>query len=1586
MGIFAFIAVAVGLGLVQRNRARKRARRAQAKARAQFEANAGLDVRAESGGQTIPLAYGATAVSGILAYAQTRSTVTRAMVPATWGALEPGESKFFTYLLAQYVLCAAGGVRVRDLHVDGIAYSDDQVSKVAAHVFHEGTASTHAAEFTPERTAADTFTDLAALTGVYKYDLDDPVFSGIPGITAFIEGRKTRSITKRNLLSRTPVYSANTVRVLLDFLRDSVWGPGFSTDDIDLASFRRVQRIGARVMQGASSTIWSSPYPSELNALYGTSYATWGAYYGAAGLSSSTDSGVPGWHGAVAPPVRRYEFHGTLYDTGEWADTALTILETMPGVRLFRGLNGKYKLGLPDPLATSTAPPVVNDDVMLTPPEVEHPDSESKLNSVVVRFANVALDNAPDTLEWPPPGSALAARLLAEDNGIRLTDTVTVEGINNEFHAAAWAANSVLQSRRPAVRWTMTRSGFLYEPGDIIRLQSEIMGLDLDVVVDRVSSSRTWEAKIEAQVYQPTDYLWHTEVRSDAPGISLPALSVPRVASVTAELVEGQLRHLEASWILPTVQVPAVASFDVEWAEFSSAPAAITTRNWRPLGTFPVTAADWSVRVAVGEKRRWYQFRVKARGVTGIAGLWTLSNVVAVDAGEYGSVFHSGAGAPLSNLGKIGDWYIQFGTGDVFEKTEAAVWTLQGNIKGGDGDNWHSGAGEPANSLGKVGDWYLRTATNEIFQKTGTTEWSPRMKLRPPSWDDGHGAPGGALGEIGDYYLDLDTGDVHKKTEAAVWTLQGNIKGGDGDNWHSGAGEPANSLGKVGDWYLRTATNEIFQKTGTTEWSPRMKLRPPSWDDGHGAPGGALGEIGDYYLDLDTGDVHKKTEAAVWTLQGNIKGGDGDNWHSGAGEPANSLGKVGDWYLRTATNEIFQKTGTTEWSPRMKLRPPSWDDGHGAPGGALGEIGDYYLDLDTGDVHKKTEAAVWTLQGNIKGGDGDNWHSGAGEPANSLGKVGDWYIDGATGDLYQKTGTASWTLRVTLRPPTIRVAISGYRVLVTAPEEAALATVTTLTGALLRRANNATQGDNLIGDVVFFYRSGFARSFAWEGSTWRVMDRYIAAELIQAASLTALNVTVRNIDIGETLTAEHVDANLRNARVLWRGSGQVDDETHRYGFTMGADMRDYDVLSGTALVLPNRIYAPFSIPTDPLVSGTINALPSGWSRFACIGGAPGYDTAIFYVWRSADGRSLFMQPHESDENAIFTVIIGFKNPLDAPASGFQSVGRALVLTTRVETVHRRASSTPAAPGGGAVAVLGTIPNGWQRTEPVPTSTQNVYRARRTVTLRNGVFRSSTAWGSVTKLTDKTGTPAVTTRRVETIYKRASLVLRAPMGGATAALGTIPSGWQRDEPTPAVGQNIYRATRTVTLRNGVWYSSTAWGGFTMLKKAAGVAPSEPRNVRRFRQGGVDYWTWSLPLVGTPRVYSDYGFGSVDDKGAFVRWHGWGSTSSKTVRATGPVFRVRATNGYGKSNWVVKGDGVTSRVEMIYRRATAILSPPTRGFLLALGRIPSGWQRTEPAPTSTQNVYRARRTVWLLNGSLILATSWDLTKVADETGSA
>jgi microcystin-dependent protein len=47
--------------------------------------------------------------------------------------------------------------------------------------------------------------------------------------------------------------------------------------------------------------------------------------------------------------------------------------------------------------------------------------------------------------------------------------------------------------------------------------------------------------------------------------------------------------------------------------------------------------------------------------------------------------WYSGSGAPAGALGAVGDWYLDFATGDVYEKTGASAWTARGNIRGPQG-------------------------------------------------------------------------------------------------------------------------------------------------------------------------------------------------------------------------------------------------------------------------------------------------------------------------------------------------------------------------------------------------------------------------------------------------------------------------------------------------------------------------------------------------------------------------------------------------------------------------------------------------------------------------------------------------------------------------------------------------------------------------------------------------------------------------------------------------------------------------------------------------------------------------------------
>jgi Collagen triple helix repeat (20 copies) len=254
--------------------------------------------------------------------------------------------------------------------------------------------------------------------------------------------------------------------------------------------------------------------------------------------------------------------------------------------------------------------------------------------------------------------------------------------------------------------------------------------------------------------------------------------------------------------------------------------------------------------------------------------------------GAAGEKWFSGTGVPAGGTGAVGDWYLNDGNGDVYEKTGASAWTLRDNLTGPQGtqgiqgiqgvqgptgstgsagtpgEKWFSGTGVPAGGTGIIGDWYLNDANGDVYEKTGASAWTLRDNLTGPQgtqgiqgiqgptgstgtsggkWFSGAGAPATGTGTVGDWYLNTVNGDVHEKTGAAVWTLRDNLTGpqgatGQAEGWLSGAGAPAGATGNVGDWYLNTTTSDVHEKTGASAWTLRTNIKGAQGIQGPAGP------------------------------------------------------------------------------------------------------------------------------------------------------------------------------------------------------------------------------------------------------------------------------------------------------------------------------------------------------------------------------------------------------------------------------------------------------------------------------------------------------------------------------------------------------------------------------------------------------------------------------------------------------------------------------------------------------------------------------------------------------------------------------
>ena len=625
-------------------------RRARRKLRSQLENLAGVDIRTTPAAQVVPICYGATAAPGIPVYAQTAN-----ILPATtargFGTLgqSPGidpeggdpipspdinrEQKFRSYLLTQNVLCKGGIEGLLDIHLDDKPWDTDKIKQIVSHEFRQGTASPAATAFTDERTAEDVFAGLGFVTGLYKYDTEDPVFGGPPFLFGFVHGRKVPTVVQTGTtfaLSGNNTYSPNAVRCFLDYLTGPDGGP-LETADLDLGAFHAAEALAERIVQGSGSAIWSHGYPAYLNNLNGTGYSTWSAFFMDHGFTGEDDSGLGDWHGGGIPVLRRYEANGNISSTRNWPDAIDQFLEVMPGAQFWRGYDGTYKLRLPraDVAAADQSVMTITPSHLYGPIKTSYPDASVKVNQLTGRFANVQLDMASDTVTWPAEGTAPYTQLRQADGLVRLHDTVPLELTNNPYHAADILSTQVLLSRRPVHQLPMRPQAFLLEPGDIVKIEDPAVELDEYAMVLQVSVGQDLRITVEVRQFNPLDFAYITADKVARALRPATDLSTGILQDVRLSVVHGVPRLIRLGWDIPETRT-AIRRYEIETATFDAEPDADTERAWRFAAFVP--GAQTSHDHIIGDAAAWYQFRVRVIDELEVAGEWQTSNVVSVAA------------------------------------------------------------------------------------------------------------------------------------------------------------------------------------------------------------------------------------------------------------------------------------------------------------------------------------------------------------------------------------------------------------------------------------------------------------------------------------------------------------------------------------------------------------------------------------------------------------------------------------------------------------------------------------------------------------------------------------------------------------------------------------------------------------------------------------------------------------------------------------------------------------------------------------------------------------------------------------------
>lgn len=177
---------------------------------------------------------------------------------------------------------------------------------------------------------------------------------------------------------------------------------------------------------------------------------------------------------------------------------------------------------------------------------------------------------------------------------------------------------------------------------------------------------------------------------------------------------------------------------------------------------------------------------------------------------QKGNQILSGIGAPVENLGNVGDYYLDLSNTNLYGAKTAQGWGTPISLKGIQGDKGDTGATGEKGDKGDKGD------TQNSGQKGDKGDKGEKGD-KGDKGDAGQKGDKGDAGQKGDKGQKGDTGAKGEKGEKGDKGEQG-VTGQDGSKIFAGTGAPTN-IGKAGDWYIDTLNKRLYGPKTNSGWS-----------------------------------------------------------------------------------------------------------------------------------------------------------------------------------------------------------------------------------------------------------------------------------------------------------------------------------------------------------------------------------------------------------------------------------------------------------------------------------------------------------------------------------------------------------------------------------------------------------------------------------------------------------------------------------------------------------------------------------------------------------------------------------------------
>ena len=331
-----------------------------------------------------------------------------------------------------------------------------------------------------------------------RFTWNQDAFSSIPKVQSVVQGKKVVTLAS-NLSEETASFSSNPAFCLLDYLRNTRYGKGIATADIDLQSFYDASQVCVTQV---------TPY------------------------SGGSDINI-------------FDCNAVLDTSKKIIDNVRTLLSGCRGYLPYT--SGKYKLIIE---TTGSASITLTEDDIEGGYTLNSENKNDKYNRVIVSFINPARNYQVDEVQFPPiDDSGLTsadqhATMKTADGGFLLEGKFDFQTITSPYQAEEMA-EIILRRSREALKLTINVAGDGYDLaiGDIVNITHSSLGFSAKAFrVLAITFNEDFSLGLTLVEYQASHYTWASKtVVTSTPSTTLPnpfVIQPPASVTLTDTLVE----------------------------------------------------------------------------------------------------------------------------------------------------------------------------------------------------------------------------------------------------------------------------------------------------------------------------------------------------------------------------------------------------------------------------------------------------------------------------------------------------------------------------------------------------------------------------------------------------------------------------------------------------------------------------------------------------------------------------------------------------------------------------------------------------------------------------------------------------------------------------------------------------------------------------------------------------------------------------------------------------------------------------------------------------------------------------------------